>query len=66
MKEKFLEVTYPSFLQYNWILSIWKRYVCRYGFHLFDECQSDENHYLFCDACGLSIHIAEKNEFNFD
>lgn len=34
-----------------------KQYKCPKGLHVFDEVLSDSDHYLYCDACGLTIHI---------
>lgn len=39
-----------EFMQSEFILRIWKKYLCPIGFHAFDEVQSIENHYLFCDG----------------
>lgn len=36
-----------------------KLYKCPEGLHVFDEVLSDTDHYLYCDACGLTIHIAK-------
>jgi hypothetical protein len=55
----------------NFLLKLWKRFLCGKGVHLFDECESyhccgdgrkqngDIDHYLSCDACNLMIHIDE-------
>jgi hypothetical protein len=49
-------ITYPLFLgNFIWL---WKRTLCKTGFHLFDEVFSawDEGrHYLVCDACELTV-----------
>lgn len=37
-------------------LKLWKRFLCPYHIHLFDECLSDK-HYLVCDACQLDVVI---------
>ena len=52
-------ITYPvpKFLQTEWFWDLWKKYMCVYGYHLFDEVASLKNHYLFCDACELNIKI---------
>lgn len=39
------------------ILAAWKMTNCINGIHLFDECLSIDNHYLYCDACGIEVHI---------
>lgn len=47
-----------------WLLWLWRLLLCRVGWHLLDEVLSagDEGpeHYLFCDACELTIHVTEK------
>ena len=30
--------------------------------HLFDECESLDDHHLYCDACGLSVNIESIEE----
>lgn len=39
---------------------------CKKGQHILDEVESIDDHYLYCDACGLMIHIKkiekEKND----
>ena len=33
---------------------------CSNGQHLFDEVwNSEDEHFLYCDACGLEVHIKE-------
>ncbi len=55
-------VTYPSILQYRPFWWLWKRLFCPREWHLFDESMSSEDHCLYCDACGLSVHIARFEE----
>jgi hypothetical protein len=61
-------ITYPKILCKNWILKLWKRFMCSRNRHLLDECWSLDDHYLSCDACDLSIGIryirGYKNEPN--
>lgn len=43
------------------LLWIWKNTLCRFKWHLFDECLSSlegRGHFLHCDACGLEVHIS--------
>jgi len=57
---KYVGITYPGFLCWKiwwWAVSrLWKRFLCSWNIHLFDEVISSE-HYLNCDACGLMVHI---------
>lgn len=62
MKEKRLDITYPYFLQNKFSLWMWKKVFCPKGFHLFDEVQSVEHHYLSCDACEYTVNLATSNE----
>lgn len=55
MKEPNLEITYPKFLQNDIVRLLWHKLFCKNGWHLFDEVQSVDSHYLFCDACALTI-----------
>lgn len=41
-------------------LQDWKDAHCPKGNHLWDEVWSTDRHYLFCDACGLMLHISLK------
>ena len=40
-----------------WLLGLWRRVCCQRGWHAFDEVMTLERHYLYCDACGLVVHI---------
>jgi hypothetical protein len=52
---KYYGITYPSFLsRFPWI---WRRTCCKFQWHLFDECTTENDRYLHCDACGLIVHI---------
>lgn len=49
-------ISYPKiydFALYRWFR---RKTYCRIGYHLLDEVLS-KDHYLFCDACGLKVHI---------
>ena len=39
-------------------LPLWRKVFCCRHWHLWDEILSDE-HYLYCDACGLTLHIGD-------
>lgn len=49
-----------EFMESDFILGLWKKYLCPIGFHAFDEVWSTTSHYLHCDACGLSLSINEQ------
>jgi len=51
-------ITYPSNLDNKRDLDMWRDNMCIQGFHLFDEVYNTFEHYLFCDGCGLIVHIA--------
>ncbi|HBD92999.1 MAG TPA: hypothetical protein DC057_02375 [Spirochaetia bacterium] len=55
MWENWQNITHPNVP--DWVYNIWKRFCCKYGWHLFDEVGSPSGHMLSCDACGLSIRI---------
>ena len=57
MKGTWWGITYPAVLDAKPIRKFWQRWACPRGWHLFDEVQSLEDHYLFCDACGLTVYI---------
>jgi len=50
-------ITYPKFLRGKIVHWLWKRFMCGRNRHLFDEVWSLDDHYLYCDACGLEVHI---------
>lgn len=54
---KYRGITYFRFLDNKFFWWLFKKYFCKRNIHLFDECESDEHHYLSCDACGLEVHI---------
>lgn len=55
---KYFGISYPGFLCKNKILELWKRFMCKRNWHLFDEVLS-EKHYLSCDACNLMVMISK-------
>ena len=64
MKEKCYGITYPCpvFLQKDWCWKLWAKVMCPKGWHLLDEVMSLNNHYLFCDACEISIPLAGEKD----
>lgn len=59
MKTNYQGITYLlfNFMQTEFILKLWKNFLCHRGFHAFDEVWSTKSHYLYCDACELEVHI---------
>jgi hypothetical protein len=55
-------ISYPKIFSNGTILKLWERFMCRKGCHLFDEVWSCD-HYLYCDACGLSVGIKHIQEY---
>jgi len=55
---KYRGITYFKFLDNKFFHSLFKKYFCKKNIHLFDETESSD-HYLYCDACGLEVHIAK-------
>lgn len=59
------DISYPVVFQDKIGWWIWKHLFCPSGWHLFDESMSEEDHCLYCDACGLTVyidHIIEEEE----
>lgn len=48
------------------LLPLWQRVMCRRQWHAFDEVASSQEHYLSCDACGLSVNIDSIDHTYFD
>ena len=51
----------------SWGLGLWHRFFCKNNMHAFDEVFSlgaanDQDHYLYCDACGLTVYISKIDE----
>lgn len=63
IKNKYIGITHPvmneglSDKEYDVILQAWKFANCTHGIHLWDESWSSEKHILYCDACGMEVHI---------
>ncbi len=56
MKNKYIGITYPGFLGWKFIRTLWKKFMCPRNMHIFDEVLSDK-HYLVCDSCDFEIEI---------
>lgn len=50
-----MDVNYSRFFDRSIIQRIWKRTMCRLGFHMFDQVASEGETYLICDACGKTF-----------
>ncbi len=48
---RYRDFTYPLWLDSPPVRFVWRILFCRGGWHLWDEVESIEEHYLFCDAC---------------
>jgi hypothetical protein len=55
----YIGISYPSILTGKITRGVWKRFMCKRHYHLFDEVVSDR-HYLYCDACGFELEIKDK------
>lgn len=51
------KILYPKIFSGRIVRWLWKRFMCKRGHHLLDECLSFDEWYLNCDACNLMIHI---------
>lgn len=67
MNQKWYGITYPfsRILCYDWILRLWEKYMCPKGYHLWDECLSNNHHDLGCDACQTYVAITEVTKWNY-
>ena len=55
---KYIGITYPKIFSGRIRLWFWKQFMCPRHRHLFDEVWASNNwHYLYCDACGMEVHI---------
>lgn len=53
-------LTYPTFLMYEWVQRLWRRFMCPCHMHLFSAVLSSGGypfHYLVCDPCQLMVCI---------
>jgi hypothetical protein len=55
-------ITYFKFLDNRFFHWLFKKYFCGKNIHLFDECESLDDHTLYCDACGLTVNIESIEE----
>ncbi len=55
-------ITYFKFLDNRFSHWLFKKYFCGKNIHLFDECESLDDHTLYCDACGLTVNIESIEE----
>jgi hypothetical protein len=50
----------------EWAYRLWRRVMCRQGYHLWDEVLSwhsdGKQHYLVCDACQMVVFIDRIDE----
>ena len=53
---KYRGITYFPIFDDEFIQWLWKLVCCPREWHLFDEVEGEE-HYLYCDACGLYVYI---------
>lgn len=67
-KNKYVGVTYPSFLGRWPLIWLWRKFMCPQHKHLLDEVWSPghvegfHEHYLCCDACQKITIVIEKVE----
>ncbi len=52
---KYHGITHPEMDKFD--IELWRVHHCSKNEHVFDEVKSLD-HYLVCDACGLTVHIA--------
>lgn len=57
-KIEYYGITYPKIFDNRLVKWLWKRINCKKNKHLFDETSSFDEHYLYCDACGLYVGIS--------
>lgn len=62
--KKYIGITHPingeglEEGEHDLILGAWRYSLCIQNIHLWDEVlNSDGDHYLVCDACGIEVHI---------
>lgn len=56
-KYNYYGITHPRILSCDFVIFLWKRFLCKRDFHLFDECKSSDYWCLHCDACELAVEI---------
>lgn len=74
MEHKHLGIQCLKILHHNWILALWKKFLCnKKKFHIFDEyigvdlstIETDlieDKHILMCCACGLVVYVKNIEE----
>lgn len=64
MSSPYMGITYSRILDNRLARWLWKKLMCPRHHHLFDEVWTvksedyPDNHYLYCDACGLYVYIS--------
>ena len=59
-------ITYPKIFRFGFMLRLWRWFNCRRNMHLFDEVESGDEHYLYCDACGKLYVFIDRIEIDED
>lgn len=62
IKNKYVGITHPlsdDIIDNETFIEAWKKTNCIIGIHAFDEVWSLEDHYLYCDICGMEVHISK-------
>lgn len=54
---KYIGISYPRIFDNRFTHKLWKKFLCKRHWHLFDEVLSLTGHYLYCDACEFEIFI---------
>ncbi len=58
-KRKYNKISYPAIFRL-----FWSSWLCKRGYHLFDEVLSSGDHYLHCDICGFEVPIHSPFKIN--
>ncbi len=53
---------FAPFVRFEFFLKIWRRVFCRKGIHLWDEVESNTEHYMSCDACEKILYISSVDD----
>lgn len=59
IRNKYVGITHDKIPKMESFNDSWKMLNCSKGCHLFDEVWSIDDHYLYCDVCGMEVHIKE-------
>jgi len=62
-----VRVTYPGILSNRFVLAIWRKLFCPFGWHLLDAYftvndQCEDEHGIVCDACEFGVIIKEEHK----